>query len=235
MVGKHIIARKRKLFDDIIGKLEDIFDVRPFNQQSAQSLLEMYLLVKATRPKTIIEIGCGTRSSTVALGIAGAELENDCTLYGVDIAPSDFQSFSKTHFPDLSFCRVVDIPTDATKFTIPDSWKRPILMLYDAHDGDIEGSVISTHAVSQWFPKLSGMTVAVHDCSVVPGDWNQPVEKTHRVAQHFSDRKIVGFGEVLTLVDWMNSNRVDFYRPGDELTEMSFDGGGSSLIYFIAP
>jgi hypothetical protein len=62
------------LFVQVIGRLEEIYQVRPFNQQIAQSLTELLALVQAVRPRTIFELGAGTRSSTIALSLAAAQM-----------------------------------------------------------------------------------------------------------------------------------------------------------------
>jgi len=233
--GRNLIAQKMNEFGEILEKLCDIYQIRPFTHQSVQSLTEMYLLTLAVESHTILEIGCGSRSSTIALASAAAELEHDCVLYGLDIAPTPFEQFSRINFPNLNFCKVVDIVTDVTQFEIPDDWERPILTLYDAHDEDILGSVISSHAILNWFPKLSGQVIAMHDFSVFPADDPFAPDNNHVMALHFSNRKIIGFREVTPLVSWMNELKIDFTRPGDELAEMGFKNGDSSLIYFTAP
>ena len=37
--GRRILTEKLKFFEGVIAKLEDIYDIRPFGLQSAQSLL----------------------------------------------------------------------------------------------------------------------------------------------------------------------------------------------------
>ncbi len=233
--GRKIITQKMKKFGEIIERFCDIYQVRPFTHQSVQSLTEMYLLTLVVKPCTILEVGCGSRSSTIALASAGAELEHDCVLYGLDIAPTPFEQFSRINFPNLNFCKVVDIVTDVTQFEIPDDWERPILTLYDAHDDDLPGSIISSYAIKHWFPCLSGQVIALHDFSVFPRDNPTTPDDTHSMEYHFSNRKVIGFKEVPPIMSWMNDMKVDFIRPGDELNEMGFYGGDSSLIYFFAP
>jgi len=233
--GHKLISRKLKEFGGIIEKLCEIYQVTQFVHQTAQSLTEIYLLTLALKPSTILEIGCGSRSSSLALASAGAELDSDVLLYGVDIAPTPFDKFTEAYFPGMSFCNVIDIKIDATEFEIPDEWERPLLTFYDAHDDDLPGSIVSAHAISNWFPCLSGQVVSVHDFSVFPADSPATPGDIHSMESHFSNRKIIGFKEVVPLVSWMNELKVDFTRPGDELGEMGFQGGDSSLIYFTAP
>jgi hypothetical protein len=231
--GRRVLADKLKFFEGVIGKLEDIYDIRPFGAQSAQSLLELWLLVVTIRPRTVFELGCGMRSSTIALALAAAEVP-ECRVCGVDIAPIDFPGFSSRHFPDVRFGPVVDTAIEATAFEIPDQWPRPILMLYDAHDGGVPGKIISRHAIAKWFPKLAGQTVAVHDCLVVSADFVLPAERFAK-AMHWSGRWIAGFGEVQHLVEWMNREHIDFWRPGDELEALGLAGSDSCLIALTLP
>jgi hypothetical protein len=123
---------------------------------------------------------------------------------------------------------------EATDFEIPDHWPRPILMLYDAHDGGISGKIISRHAIAKWFPKLVGQTVAIHDCLVVSPDFVLPAERFAK-AMHWSGRCIAGFGEVQHLVEWMNREHIDFWRPGDELEQLGLAGSDSCLIALTLP
>jgi hypothetical protein len=231
--GRRVLADKLKFFEGVIRKLEDIYDIRPFGAQSAQSLLELWLLVVTIRPRTVFELGCGMRSSTIALALAAAEVP-ECRVCGVDIAPIDFPRFASQHFPDLRFGPVVDTAVEATAFEIPDQWPRPILMLYDAHDGGVPGKIISRHAIAKWFPKLAGQTVAIHDCLVVSPDFVLPTERFAK-AMHWSGRCIAGFGEVQHLVEWMNREHIDFWRPGDELEQLILAGSDSCLIALTLP
>jgi hypothetical protein len=162
----------------IIARLEDIYQVRPFNQQTAQSLTELFALVQATRPRTIFELGAGSRSSTIALALAATRITPSPSVFSLDIAPADFQSLTRAHFPKLRFAPVQDIAMEATRFFIPDHWERPIFMLYDAHDDDLPGIKIFPHAKRAWFPQMSGAVIAVHDCSVYP-------EPQADLAQHY--------------------------------------------------
>ena len=233
--GKALIARKLSDFRDVISKLEEVYNVRPFNQQTVQSLTELYLLILAIQPKSVFEVGCGSRSSTIALASATAELDITCPVFGLDIAPVPFSDFVKTHFKELRFGPVIDIAANATQFLLPVEWQQPIFTLYDAHDDDIPGHTISTHAINSWFSRLKGQVVAVHDCSVFKNDSRVEVGPEYTTAYHFSDRKVIGYKEVSPLVNWMNKNRVDFYRPADELKALGFEADGSSLIYFTIP
>ena len=233
VAGRRTVADKLTLFKRVIAKLEDIYDIRPFDAQSAQSLLELWLLVVTIRPRTVFELGCGMRSSTIALALAAAEVP-ECTICGVDIAPIDFPSFASQHFPDLRFGPVVDTAVEATAFEIPDHWPRPILMLYDAHDGGVPGKIISRHAIAKWFPKLAGQTVAIHDCLVVSPDFVLPGERFAK-AMHWSGRCIAGFAEVQHLMEWMNRERIDFWRPDDELAQLGLTGRDSCLIALTLP
>lgn len=232
--GRAILAEKLGLFRDVIAKLEDIYDVRPFNQQSAQSLLELWMLAIALRPRTIFELGAGSRSSTLALALAAADIPG-CTVQSLDIAPSDFAFLTRTHFPQLRFGPVVDTAADASAFALPDAWPRPILMLYDAHDGDLPGKIISRHAIEAWFPKLAGQTVAVHDCSVRQRDDGIAYPPPHVKAIHWSGKAIIGYAEAAPLVAWMNQEHVDFWRPGDALETLGLSGADSSLIALTVP
>ncbi len=232
--GRRTVADKLTLFKRVIAKLEDIYDIRPFDAQSAQSLLELWLMVVTIRPRTVFELGCGMRSSTIALALAAAEVA-DCRVCGVDIAPIDFPSFASQHFPDLRFGPVVDTAVEATAFEIPDKWPRPILMLYDAHDGGVPGKIISLHAIANWFPKLICQTVAVHDCLLVPADFSVPAGGRYAKAMHWSGRCIAGFSEVRYLVEWMNRECIDFWRPGEALEQLGFAGNDSCLIGFNIP
>ena len=74
VAGRRTIADKLTLFKRVIAKLEDIYDIRPFDAQSAQSLLELWLLVVTIRPRTMFELGRGMRSSMIALTLAAAEV-----------------------------------------------------------------------------------------------------------------------------------------------------------------
>ena len=233
--GKNLIAERLHTFQSVIKKLEDIYDVRPFNQQTVQSLTELYLLVSALQPRTILELGAGTRSSTLALATATATLSRECTIYSLDVSPIPFQAFRTTHFPGLTCGQVIDIQQNAVNFLIPTKWKRPLFMLYDAHDGDIPGSIISSHAINHWFPELKGQVVAMHDCSVFSADYGGSFADHYTEAVHFSGRKVVGFPELKALVGWMNDGHVDLCRPGDELQKLGFEGHDSSLIYFVVP
>ena len=226
--GRRAVADRLELFNSVIVKLEELYAIRPFNQQSAQSLLELWLLVMTVRPRTIFELGCGMRSSTIALALAAAEVP-ECTVHGVDIAPIDFPTFAARHFPDLRFGSVSDAAVEATAFEIPDWWPRPILMLYDAHDGGVPDKMISKHAIDRWFPKLRGETVAIHDCLIVSSDFILP-PGPYSKAMHWSGRCIFGYGEVQHLVEWMNSERIDFWRPSEELEKLDFPGNDSFLI-----
>ena len=189
--------------------------------------------MSSIRPKTVFELGCGMRSSTIALALAAAEVPG-CRVCGVDIAPIDFPSFASQHFPDLRFGPVVDTAVEATAFEIPDHWPRPILMLYDAHDGGVPGKIISRHAIAKWFPKLAGQTVAIHDCLVVSPDFVLPGERFAK-AMHWSGRCIAGFAEVQHLMEWMNRERIDFWRPDDELAQLGLTGRDSCLIALTLP
>jgi hypothetical protein len=231
--GRRAVADKLNLFENVIARLEEIYDIRPFEQQSAQSLLELWLLVVTTRPRTVFELGCGMRASTIALALAAAEAPA-CCVRGVDRDPMDFPSFATRHFPDLRFGPVLDAAIDATDFEIPDWWPRPIFMFYDAHDGGIPGKVISQHAIARWFPKLAGQTVAIHDCCVASPDFVLP-PGSYNEATHWSGRRVAGFGEVQHLVEWMNRGRIDFWRPGDELEKLGLGGNDSCLIALTIP
>jgi hypothetical protein len=158
-----------------------------------------------------------------------------CTVYGVDFAPRDFAAFTASRFQGLPFGPVVDTAIEATTFEIPDEWPRPILMFYDAHDDGIPGKLVSRQAISNWFPKLSGQTVAIHDCLVLPLDDEQTFPPPYISAVHWSGRKVAGFPEVRPLVEWMNRDRIEFWRPGDELAELGFPVAESYLLALTLP
>ena len=227
--GRALLEKKFAHFGNIIKRFEDIYGMRPFNQQTAQSLLELWALSIAIRPKTIVEIGAGSRSSTIALALAAAEIP-ECVVRSIDIAQRDFDVFARSNFPDLRFARVEDIVAEASSFEIPEEWPRPLFMLYDAHDGDLEGKIISRQAIDRWFPKLGGQTIAIHDCSVWASADAGICVPPHVKAIHWSGRPVVGYAEVIPLIDWMNRERIDFWRPGDELAELGLPGEDSSLI-----
>ena len=222
------------MFQKIIARLEEIYNLRPFNQQTAQSLTELYALVKAVRPTTIFELGAGTRSSTLALAIAAAQLDQSCSIVSVDIAPVDFPTFVHQHFSDLALAPVKDVAMDATKFEIPPEWEGQVLMLYDAHDDDLPGVKIFPHAHEKWFPQLPGAIVAVHDCSV----FSQPqsaLASYYSQAAYSPEINIVGFGEVPALVEYLKRQNLTLGLPGRELEKLGIRGEGTSLIYFRLP
>ena len=233
-IGTRAIAEKLVFFHGIIARLEEIYGFRPFDQQSAQSLLELWLLVRSIRPRTVFELGTGKRSSTLALAHAAAELA-DCTVRGLDLAPIDFARFAQGHFPDVRFGPVIDTAAEATTFEIPVEWPRPIVMLYDAHDHGVPGKIISRHAIAHWFPRLRGETVAIHDCAVIEegGPDGYPAEAVR--ARHWSGRTVAGYPEVEWLIDWMNTRRVGFWRPGDELKQFGLAAENSYLIALTIP
>src|SRR5262245_51325463 len=165
---KQELKELHSLFLRIIARLEDIYQVRPFNQQTAQSLTELFALVQAMKPRTIFELGAGSRSSTLALALAAARMSTKPPIFSLDVAPVDFRSLARTHFPELRFAKVHDIPMEATRFSIPHKWDHPIFMLYDAHDDDLPGVKIFPHARATWFPAMPDAVIAVHDCSVYP-------------------------------------------------------------------
>jgi hypothetical protein len=94
--GRRLIAERLQAFRRVIRQLEDIYNVRPFPHQTAQSLTELYLLVLALRPRTIFELGAGSRSSTVALAAASATLRK-CTIYSLDICSGKQRSAGSPH------------------------------------------------------------------------------------------------------------------------------------------
>jgi hypothetical protein len=222
------------LFVRIIARLEDIYHVRPFNQQTAQSLTELFALVRATRPRTIFELGAGSRSSTIALSLAAARMSDIPSIFSLDVAPTNFRSFARAHFSGLRFAPVHDIAMEATRFRIPDKWERPILMLYDAHDDDLPGIKIFPYARTAWFPRMRGAVIAVHDCSVYP-------EPQADLAQHYHqavfspDVTIVGYGEVPELVAFLRQHSIPLGLPGREMQALGLGSEGTSLVYFRLP
>lgn len=232
--GPRLIAEKLGFFQRIIGDLENFYNKRPFDQQNAASLLQLWLLVNYVRPSSIFELGTGSRASTIALALAAAQLPG-CTVFGVDHAPRDFRAFAAAHFPDLVFGPVLDTAVEASTFLIPDAWPRPIFMFYDAHDGGIPGKIISRHAVANWFGKLSGQIVAIHDCLVVPREAQVEYGNPYVEAIHWSGQKIIGFPEVGPLVEWMNRERIEFWRPGAKLAALGLQMPESYLLALRVP
>jgi hypothetical protein len=232
--GRKLIAEKLEFFQQIINDLENIYSKRPFDQQNAASLLQLWLLVNYVRPRSIFELGTGSRASTIALALGAAQLPG-CTVFGVDTAPRDFRAFAAAHFSGLVFGPVLDTAVEATTFLIPDDWPRPILMFYDAHDGGIPGKIISRHAISNWFSKLSGQTIAIHDCLVVPRHAEVEYGNPYIEAIHWSGQKITGFPEVEPIVEWMNRERIEFWRPGEKLATLGLQMPDSYLLALTVP
>jgi hypothetical protein len=231
---KQELKDAHSLFLRIIARLEDVYQVRPFNQQTAQSLTELFALVQATQPQIIFELGAGSRSSTLALSLAAARMSPRPPIFSLDVAPVDFQSLARTHFPDLRFAPVHDIATEATRFVIPHNWKHPIFMLYDAHDDDLPGIKIFSHARRSWFPAMPGAVIAVHDCSVYPepqADLGQPYHQ----AVYAPDVTLAGYGEVPALVDFLHQKALSLGFPGREMEVLGIGGEGTSLVYFRLP
>jgi hypothetical protein len=81
---------------------------------------------------------------------------------------------------------------------------------------------------------MTGQTVAIHDCYVVSPDFVLP-PGSYSKATHWSGRCLAGFGEVQHLVEWMNRDRIDFWRPGDELEKLGLPGNDSCLIALTIP
>ncbi len=229
--GKSFIQETLNFFNTIIKSLENHYNIRPFNQQTAQSLAELFLLVKILKPATVFELGCGTRSSTVALAKA---MENGC-VHGLDISPVDFKGLVEKAFPNLKFSPVIDHACNAVDFMIPKDWKRPIFTLYDAHDGDLPGIKIFPHALKNWFPELRNSIIAFHDCTITDHPIVYSSEDDHHCSKHFKGRYISGFEESVPLTKWLNENEIDFYRPGDDLMKLGFQGKFSSLICVEVP
>jgi len=236
-IGRETIFRSWSMFSQVIRKLEFIYGLHPFNQQSVQSLVEMFLLVNAYSPRSIVELGAGTRSSTIALSSAAAALPR-CQVLSIDINPGCFHAFACKHFSEFEFAPVNDMQMNIADLAYNNpirSLPRPIFLLLDAHDDDIPGVKVFDNVRDHAFPILSKQLVAVHDCSVFPSDADPAVPRTHVKMRHFSGRILVGYGEVIPLVEWMNRMQVDFHRPGDELLSLGFPGNDSSLIYFSIP
>ena len=222
------------LFVRIIARLEDIYQVRPFNQQTAQSLTELFALVQATQPRTIFELGAGSRSSTIALSLAATRISPSPLIFSLDVAPINFRSLTTTHFPDLRFASVHDIALEATQFSIPHKWGQPIFMLYDAHDDDLPGIKIFPHASTTWFPAMPGAVIAVHDCSVYPEPQPDLPQPYHQ-AVYAPDVTIAGYGEVPGLVEFLHDKKLALGLPGREMELLGIGGEGTSLVYFRLP
>jgi hypothetical protein len=233
-------ARKQELqtihslFVRIIARLEDTYQVRPFNQQTAQSLTELIALVQATKPQTIFELGAGSRSSTIALAFAAMRTAYTPPIFSLDVAPVDFKSFATTHFPDLRLAPVHDIAMEATRFRIPDKWEHPILMLYDAHDDDLPGIKIFPHARTVWFPAMPDAVIAVHDCSVYAEPQADLAEHYHQ-AEYAPGVTLIGYGEVPGLVAFLRDRGLLLGLPGREMEALGIGGEGTSLVYFRLP
>jgi hypothetical protein len=229
--GRSRIAQMAKLFIDVIARQQEIYRETPM--QTAGSLLELWLLVLSVRPMSIFELGTAQRSSTIALALAASELPG-CIVYGIDIAPREFGSFAAKHYPELRFSPVIDIASEATRFEIPDHWSHPVLTFYDAHDGGIPGKIISEHAISRWFPKLAGQTIAIHDCARAPLPTSEYLPQ-YVEATHWQGETIVGFPEVGPLVQWMNRNSIRFWRPSDALNSIGVTMPESDMIVLTVP
>lgn len=221
-------------FKCIIAQLEEIYQVRPFNQQTAQSLTELYALVRAVEPTTIFEIGAGSRSSTIALALAAARFPSPTPIVSIDVNPSDFSQFAKTHFPELRLAPVRDVCTEATQFHIPANCGERVFLLYDAHDDDLPGIKIFPHARKAWFPTMPGALVAVHDCSVFPQPQSN-LESRYHQAVYSDEITLVGFGEVPRLVRYVRDENLVLGLPGREMHALGIGGEGTSLIYFQLP
>ncbi len=230
---KQELQETYSLFKGVISRLESVYNVRPFNQQTAQSLTELFALVQAVRPRTIFENGAGSRSSTIALAMAAAQLSPPPTILSIDIAPVPFDSFARTHFPDLQFGPVHDIAIEATQFQIPEGCAPPVFMLYDAHDDDLPGIKIFPHARRAWFPTLRGAVVAVHDCSVYPEP--QIGLDSYCQAVYRPGVTLVGYGEVPQLVEYLQEKAIPLELPGAEMQVLGIGGEGTSLVYFQLP
>jgi hypothetical protein len=224
--GKKFIQETINYFTKIISVLEEHYNIKPFSQQTAQSLTELFLIVKILKPSTIFELGCGTRSSTIALSQA---IEKGC-LYGIDFSPVNFDELVNKSFPGMIHAPVIDHTMNAVDFFVPKTWERPIFTLYDAHDDDLPGIKIFPHAEKMWFPELKNSIVAFHDCTITDQLIIYPSESDHYSSKHFNGRYISGYGESVSLTKWMNKSKIDFYRPGDDLTKLGFTGNQSSLI-----
>ncbi|MCI0722810.1 MAG: hypothetical protein L0338_28145 [Acidobacteria bacterium] len=223
-----------RTFKEVISRLERIYNVRPFAQQTAQSLAELYALTKAIRPSTIFELGAGSRSSTIALAMAATHVQPIPRILSLDIAPVDFPSLVRTHFADFKFAPVQDIKMEATQFHIPPDWGKRVFMLYDAHDDDLPGLAIFPHARDSWFPAMPGAFIAVHDCSTYPRPQTGLAEHYHQ-AVYSPEITIVGYGEVPGLVAYLLEKDLGLGLPGKEMDALGIGGEGTSLIYFQLP
>ena len=231
---KQQLAEVHSVFLRIIARLEEIYQVRPFNQQTAQSLTELFALVQSVRPRTIFELGAGSRSSTLALSLAAARMSPSPSIFSLDLAPADFPSLTNGQFPYLQFAPVQDIAMEATRFSIPRSWEHPVFMLYDAHDDDLPGIKIFPHALSAWFPNMPGAVIAVHDCSVYPSLQSDLAPSYHQ-AVYAPDVTIVGYGEVPGLVQFLQETNIPLGLPEREMERLGIGGEGTSLVYFQLP
>lgn len=225
-------------FQSILSKYESVYN-RKQAEQNVYSLTALYLLVKIIKPKTILEVGCGLRYSTIALSLAAAELNYDLKIFGVSIDMSNFNAFMVLNFPDMKYVPVTDFQMNAIDFSIDDKWEKPIFVFYDAHDDNKLGK-ISHHAINNWFPKLSNQYIALHDFGVSCNTTDSIAEGQVSKA-HFSGQILYGYPEAPVFVDWMNKNTVRFSQVDEEFRKIGFpikskeSDSGTGLIYFNIP
>jgi hypothetical protein len=146
----------------------------------------------------------------------------------------DFQSLTKTHFPDDRFAPVHDIAMEATRFIIPHNWEHPIFMLYDAHDNDLPG-------IKNLSPRDKLMVSCDARCSHrgarlqrISGTASELAPPYHQ-AVYAPDVTLAGYGEVPAFGRFSPSEDVDSGFPGREMEVLGIGGEGTSLVYFRLP
>ncbi len=235
---RQIIEQQHRLFRRL---LEELNHSGVEILQNPWDMASLALLVRMVRPKTIVEIGSGSRASTLALASSAAGLNNGCRLLGIDILPHrSFTALCSGAFPDLPCCPVNDVQMDARLFEIDGDLANPVLMFYDVHDVPGEPP-ISQHAINRWFPRLSGETVAVHDCIPARADFPRALhgEKVLAddrmfgfLARHFSGKNFVGYAEMPVLIEYLNDRQQDILLATDDWRAMGYPDASTSVSYF---